>query len=163
MRKGVRFLLVFILTISMVLGLTGCSSKKAQIKDTLSEFEYACRNLDTKAMLRCIDPDIADPIRLFFIGLSVITEKDYEDLVNALFDIRDNELTDRLEAKQFLSSITFTDLKIKAKRKTATVKCKTNFEIVGEQFRRNTTIKMIRDEDDDKWYISSFNLLSDEE
>ena len=48
-------LLVLLLSIIMLLSMSGCTSDKSQIKDALSEFEYSCQNLDVDAMLACID------------------------------------------------------------------------------------------------------------
>lgn len=49
--------------------LTGCSifdslfGGKRDVEQLISEFESACRKLDAEAMLDCIEPDTAKPIR----------------------------------------------------------------------------------------------------
>lgn len=159
MKRIVRCFVSIILIVTMAFGMTGCVSKTSQIKDTLSEFEYACRNLDVNAMLKCIDPDISDPIRLGLALVSTFTDADYEDLVDSLFDnIGASEFGSSFDAEDFLSTISVSDAKLKTKRHSATVTCKVNFELAGEQFKRDATIEMV--EKDDKWYIYSFDMFS---
>lgn len=159
MKKVLSYLVIIMLIVTMTFGITGCASKASQIKDTLSEFEYSCRNLDVNAMLKCIDPDISDPIRLGLALVSTFTDTDYEDLVEDLFDnIRTSEFGTKFDAEDFLSTISVSDSKLKTKKHRATVTCKISFELAGEQFERDATIEMI--EKDDKWYIYSFDMLS---
>lgn len=159
MKKVFRYLVTIMLIVTMAFGMTGCASKTSQIKDTLSEFEYACCNLDVNAMLKCIDPDVSDPIRLSLALVSTFTDTDYEDLVDGLFDnIGASEFGSSFDAEDFLSTISVSDAKVKTKKNRATVTCKINFELAGEQFKRDATIEMI--EKDDKWYIYSFDIFS---
>ena len=159
MKKALRYLVVIMLVVTMNFGMTGCASKASQIKDTLSEFEYACHNLDVNAMLKCIDPDISDPIRLGLALVSTFTDADYEDLVDGLFNnIGDSEFGSSFDAEDFLNTISVSDAKLKTKKHRATVTCKINFELAGEQFKRDATIEMI--EKDDKWYIYRFDMFS---
>jgi hypothetical protein len=162
MKKVLCYLITILLIGTMTMGITGCTSKASEIKDTLSEFEYACRDLDVNAMLKCIDPDIADPIRLGLALVSTFTDADYEDLVDGLFDnIGTSEFGSSFNAEDFLSTISVSDAKLKIKKQNATVTCKINFELAGEQFKRDATIKMIKK--DDKWYICSFDMFSSNE
>lgn len=159
MKKVLRYLVTIVLIVTMTMEMTGCTSKASQIKDTLSEFEYAARNLDVNAMLKCIDPDISDPIRLGLALVSTFSDADYEDLVDGLFDnLGASEFGSSFNAEDFLSTISVSDPKIKTKKNRAVVTCKLSFELAGEQFTRDATIEMI--EKDDKWYIASFDMFS---
>ena len=159
MKKVLHYMVTIMLIVTMTMGMTGCTSKASQIKDTLSEFEYAARNLDVNAMLKCIDPDISDPIRLGLAVFSTFTDADYEDFVDGLFDnLGASEFESSYTAEDFLSTITISDAKLKTKKHTAVVNCKINFELAGEQFSRDASIEMI--EKNDKWYIYSFDMFS---
>lgn len=159
MKKVFRYLVTIILIVIMTMGITGCASKASKIKDTLSEFEYAARNLDVNAMLKCIDPDISDPIRFGLAVFSTITDADYEDLVDGLFDnLGVSEFGSSFNAEEFLSTISVSDAKLKIKKHTAVVTCKINFELAGQKFSRDASIEMI--EKNDKWYIHSFDMFS---
>ena len=125
MKKIRNSIVIFAVVALAIFGLTGCTSKSDQIKDTLSEFEYACRNLDVNAMLKCIDPDVSDPIRFGLAVFSTFTDADYEDLVDGLFEnVSSAEFGANFTAEEFLSTISITDMKVKAKKNTATVTCK---------------------------------------
>lgn len=159
MKRSIRCFATLFLLIAIAFGTVGCTSKASQIKDTLSEFEYACRNLDVDAMLKCIDPDVSDPIRLGMAVFSTITGTDYEDIVDVLFaNISEGEFGTSFDAKDFLSTISVSDVKVKTKKNTATVTCKISFELAGEQFERDAAIDMGKR--DDKWYITYFEILS---
>lgn len=159
MKKVLRYLVTIMLIVTMTIGMTGCTSNASQIKDTLSEFEYAARNLDVNAMLKCIDPDVSDPIRLGLALVSTFSDADYEDLVDGLFDnLGASEFGSSFNAEDFLSTISVSDAKLKTKKHRGVVTCKINFELAGEQFTRDATIEMI--EKDDKWYIASFDMFS---
>lgn len=159
MRRMPYFLVILICSCSL---LTGCATKGSKIKDTLTEFQYACQNLDLNAMLNCIDPDIADPIRLGLIVYGAVTEQDYEDVVDSLFDSVLGDLRYEIQDSEgFLQTMTVTDTKLKAKRHTAVVTCTLNFEISGQEFHRRCKINMV--EREKKWYISGFSFASDSE
>lgn len=162
MKRIVLYLTMLFLIVTMTLGMTGCNSKASQIKDTLSEFEYACRNLDVDAMLDCIDPDVSDPIRLGIALFGTVADMDYEEVVEGLFgNIGRGEFDSSYEAEDFLDTITVSDVKVKAQKDTAVVTCKISFELAGEAFNRDTTIDMVRK--NDKWYIADFDMFSNRE
>lgn len=158
MKQAKRYISAILLTVIMLFGTTGCTSKSSQINDTLSEFEYACQNLDVNAILKCIDPDISNPIRLGLAIFSTIADADYEDIVDGLFDnISSLEFDFDFNAKEFLRTISITDTEVKAKKNTAVVTCKAGFELAGEYFDKYAEIDMIKK--DEKWYISSLDFL----
>lgn len=152
MKIGKR-LAAALLAACMVFVLCGCTTNTSQIKDTLTEFQYACHNLDLKAMLRCIDPEISDPIRLGLSAYGAVTGEDTDDLlgkaVAAVFGTS-------FDAKEFLDRLTVKEPKVKVKKKNATVTCKLGFLVGGESFERKTTIRLRKVED--KWYISGIEL-----
>ncbi len=160
MRKIMGHLWILSLVVAVTFGMTGCTSKASQIQDTLSEFEYSCRNSDVNVILNCIDPDVADPIRIAIALFSTMTGEDYENIVDGLFDHLEGEpFGASFDAKRFLSTISFSDEKLKTKKNTAKVTCKMNFEVAGVQFTRDTVIDMVKL--DGKWYIAGFDLFSD--
>lgn len=159
MKKKMKKLLVLLLSIIMLLSMSGCTSDKSQIKDALSEFEYSCQNLDVDAMLACIDPDIADPIRFGVAVYSQVQGDDYEDVMDGILEcLITSQAGESVDSEAFFSTISFSDEKIEKKKAYANVACKVNFEMAGEQFTRDANIQMVKR--DDKWYVVSFDMFS---
>lgn len=144
------FMLAFTLLFSSQV-MAGCSGNKTEILNTIDEFEYACSNLDIKAMLKTIDPEIGDPIRLILAVVGHLNEEEYSDLIDSLFsgitDISDNSV----KATDILKTIEITDEKVSGSK----VECKINFTIAGETFTQKAKIKL--KEIEDKWYIMSIS------
>lgn len=160
MKRFVRFVAIIAVISILTCSMSGCASNSSKIKNTLGEFEYACQNLDIDSMLDCIDPMIADPIRLAVAIYSGATGQDYEDFLDGIFD----ELVGSLfgtefDPYDFLGTISISDTKIKAKSNMATAECTLNFEIAGEHFEKDAEIYLTKDKDDDNWYISSINVF----
>lgn len=151
----IQRMLAVVLIICLLLSMTACKSKSEGIKETLSEFESACRELDVNAMLNCIDPDIAQPIK---IGLIVYGKTTGSSIEQTLGEVVTSVFGQNYDPKEFLSNISFEDMKIKAKKRTAKVKCNIVYNIYGEDFKQKATISMMREEDDEKWYISGIEL-----
>lgn len=161
MKRMQRIIAVLLVALVLVLSMSGCG-KSSKIKDTIREFEYACQNLDLDAILDTIDPYVADPIRLALALYSGVAGEDYEDMLEDVVDsLIGAAFGDRYDPKEFLDTIRITDIKVKTKGSTATVTCELNFEIAGEQFRRDATIYMV--EEDDAWYISGIDPITDVE
>ena len=152
MRKKIHRIVAILLCVCMFVSLTGCG-KRSAIKDTLDEFEYSCSNLDLNAILNCINPSVADPIKLGLVIYSTASGNDYEDVLDDLVKTLFGEY---YNAREFLGTISITDRKIKIKKDTATVECILHFEVVGVQFNKETTITMV--ESNKEWYISSIQI-----
>ena len=155
MKLGKRWVAAM-LAVCMLLPLTACKTNVSQIKDTLTEFEYACHNLDLKAMLKCIDPEISDPIRLALSAFGAVTGKDTDDLLDMAVE---SVFGADYDPEEFLSRISVTDPKLKIKKKNATVDCKIGFELGGDTFEKGAVIRLRKVED--KWYISGIELKDD--
>ena len=143
-------ILTLFLVLCMLLPLSGYSGSNEEIKATLTEFQYACQNLDVKAMLNCIDSDISRPVSNGLSVLGLFLDTDAEDLVEEVFDL----LFDwEVDPYAFLSGIEFSDIKIEEDGDTAVVNCILVVEISGERLEYDSEIDMIQV--DDHWYISN--------
>lgn len=160
MKKYFKNLVIACLIVTMAAGLSGCGSKAdKEINKTLDEFQYSCQNLDVKAMLDCVNPDVADPIRFGFALISQFTETEYEDIVDCLFDgLLSGEFGEEFDCKEFLNTINLSEIEIDSDGNHADVSCKLNFELAGQEFSRPTKIGMIQV--DEKWYIDGLDLFS---
>lgn len=152
MKLGKRWIAV-LLAVCMLLPLTACKTNASQIRDTLSEFESACHSLDLRGMLRCIDPDISEPIRLGLGAVGALTGQDTNDLLDMAVK---SVFGANYDPEEFLSRITVTDPKLKIKKKNATVDCKIGVELGGDTFQKGAVIRMRKVED--QWYISGIEL-----
>ena len=132
--------------------LSGCSGG-SKINDTLDEFEYAARNMDIKAMLDCIDPLIADPVRdvysLYHLVAKEKVEESFEKMIKDVFGVE-------LDISDFLTDLSFEDRLVKVAGSRGTVKCRTVFEIKGEPFKRDTIIIMRKKRG--IWYIAGVEI-----
>lgn len=152
MKKLFRKVSVFLAILTVLGTLTACGGS-SKINDTLDEFEYAARNMDIQAMLDCIDPIVADPVRDIFTLYNLIAhekaEEAFENMINEIFGI-DFDVSD------FLTDISFEDRVIKTAGSRATVKCRIICEIKGEPFKRDTIVTMRRK--NKKWYIAGVEI-----
>lgn len=157
MKKMCKAAGMIMMLILMTLMLGGCTSDKSEIKDTLGRFEDACRNLDLDEMLDCIEPNVADPIRLGMAIYSGATGQEYKDFVDGTFDqLVTAVFGEDLESNDFLSSISISDAKCEVEKENAAVTCMVKFEIAGEKFERETTVYLHKK--GDKWYIYNFEM-----
>ena len=159
MKRMNRFAALVLAAVLLVSCLSGCSGNTNKIRNTLEEFEYACRNLDIDAILGCIDPDVADPIRMVLALYSQATNQDYEDITDtALEDVVYGIFGTDFDPDDFLSTLSVTDAKLTVEDDLALVECVINFEIAGEKFARDSAIYLV--EIRDKWYISYIDLFA---
>ncbi|KIR01531.1 hypothetical protein P261_00345 [Lachnospiraceae bacterium TWA4] len=149
---------IIVLLIILSICLTGCFGKNTEeVNNSINEFEYACQNMDVRAILDSIDPDISDPIRLAFALYSGATGQDYEDFIDGIVDtIVGQVFGTTVQPRSFLSSLEISDTKCSVKKSSASVGCHINFEIAGEKFKREAIINLIKQ--DDKWYIVNFDV-----
>jgi len=64
MRKVVTSLIAVVLSVAMLFSLTGCKFFNKDIRKLITEFEHACNTHDFAAVLDCINPKIADNIKI---------------------------------------------------------------------------------------------------
>lgn len=165
-------MLTLVLAVVLVCSMTGCSGgsssrsgggnsgfslsnifgggEKKAIQNTLEEFEYACHNMDLNAILNCIDPDVAQPIKLLIAIGSMATDTDYEEMLDMLVD---QVFGEGLNPQEFLPKLELAVEDLKVKKDVAAAFAKINFELSGQQFTEPVYFYMIKV--DDKWYISS--------
>lgn len=156
MKTMKRLIAVLLLSAMMMTALTGCGGNARKIKDTLSEFEYACHNLDMDAMLDCIDPDVAEPIQFALSVYSIATDQDVEDLTDLFVDSVFGSNASELDAEELLSYISITDQKVKVKKSTAAVSCSLSVELDGKTYDMDLTINMTKT--DGRWYIAGIEF-----
>lgn len=156
MKKNKKFMCL-IMVLMLILQLTACGSEKEECQNVLDEFEYACNELDVDAMLRCINPQIADPIRLGLSLFTHLTDKDVEDYVDeiaeSLIDTMDEV---NIDATELFHSMELEVTKVKAKGKKASAYVNITFETMGIGMEKYGVFQMIQV--DDIWYIESFSF-----
>lgn len=125
----------------------------AEIQETLTEAQYAIENVDTKALLNIIDPDVADPIRLLLATTGINGNEAMAKVMTALlgddaFDTAQGALKD--------VRIDVTDSRIYGS--DARLETLWTIDINGEEFFRYITILM--EKINKKWYIVDFMVSS---
>lgn len=127
-------LVVLMLTIIAVTTLCGCSGNKEKITEVTSNFETACNKLDIDAMLECINPAIADKIKLATGIASMFTDKKPKEMADELVNLLTGDSS--LNAEDFFSSINLSTDKLKIKSKTAVADTFVKYSIAGEKFEK---------------------------
>ena len=131
----------------------GEAKEGTQIKETLTEAQYAIENVDTKALLNIIDPDVADPIRLLLATTGVNGNEAMAQVMSSLlgddaFDMAQGALND--------VQIEVTDSQILGNN--ANLETLWTMNINGNEFFRYVTILM--EKINRKWYIVDFSVSS---
>lgn len=149
-----------ILAVVLMAGiLTGCTNEKSAILNTMGEFLYACQNLDVDALLNCIDPDTADPIRLGLALYSEAVGKDYEDVTDTILqDFVYQVFGANYIPDDFLSTLDITDMKVTVEKDVAEIQCVVHFEVAGEKFARQSSVLLIKKLN--KWYVAYVDLFA---
>ena len=154
-RKRERILLLLLATLLL---LSACGGKKQACQNVLDEFEYACNELDVDAMLRCVNPRIADPIRLGLALFTNLTDTEVEDLVDqiasALIDSTDE--TD-VNAEDLFQSMKMETTKIKVKGRNAAAYVNIQFQTLGVDMEKYGKFDLVKV--NDTWYIDCFTWL----
>lgn len=139
-------------------GCQDCSAggrrEKTSIENCLTEFQYACNTLDIRAMLNCIDPSVADPIRVSVGIYGTISDVDNDELLESFSQSITGE--DIPEVDEFYQSINIEMLSARSGGKYGSASTTVYFTLFGEDIVRDATFEMVKDHG--KWYISSFSL-----
>lgn len=158
MRKKVLTAISIILLIAVfTCGLTGCGEKQG-IKSLIGKFENACNNTDIDAMLDCINPQIADPIKTG-IGIYNSIFNGGDDNSAALGSIEEQIIGDKSEggeSSDFFESIEIEIGEITVTEDKASVSATLNFTALGKSYSKPVTISCIQE--GDVWYISGFSF-----
>lgn len=150
---GVAVVVVLFLGRRFTAEKVGEAKEGTQIKETLTEAQYAIENVDTKALLNIIDPDVADPIRLLLATTGVNGNEAMAQVMTSLlgddaFDMAQGALND--------VQIEVTDSQILGKN--AKLETLWTMNINGNEFFRYVTILM--EKINKKWYIVDFSVSS---
>lgn len=127
------------------------------IEERICVFEKACQNVDINGILSSVNPEIGTPARLALALVGALSDTDYDDCIDWVFDgLKENNLRIKIDGKEFLKTMSFSNIKIHENRNTAVADCKLNFELNEQLFKLNARINLIDVEDD--WYINSIEL-----
>lgn len=159
MKNWKRITALTLVLVLLVSSMTGCSAQKTEVLDKLDEFTYACRNLDVDALLNCIDPDIAEPIKMGLVLFSTATGQDYEDVIDGiLIDLVGSIFGSDYDPDAFLSTLTISNPKVTVRGKQAKIRCVIGFEIAGKKLSREATIVMAKEQK--KWYVANVDFFA---
>lgn len=150
--KKAAIILSIVLLISI---LSGCSSNDNKIKNLLSEFENSCNTLDLDAMLNCINPSIANPIKTGISLVGLFTDVNTDEILQQI----GKALTGNsgIGTNESFKSIQIEPIKIETSGDQATVTVKVSFKANGQTIDNNSSLKCIKVEGE--WYIASFSLF----
>ncbi len=83
MKKTAKRVLCALLIACLVLTAAACGAK-SDVNQLIDSFEAACVELDTSAMLDCMNPSVANPVRTV---LDLLGVKDLDKILDALVDV----------------------------------------------------------------------------
>ena len=144
-----RFVKVLVSMMMIIMILTGCAATgKSECKAVIKEFQNACNTLDINTMLDCIDPEIAEPGRLF---ISLMGEDPTE-----ILDLFSQGLIFGMnmyggEAAEIFESFKIEVERIAMENTYAVADCKVSCLVEGEVIESSAevTMELIGEE----WYI----------
>ena len=153
--RNVRFLALGIALLLAVSCLSGCGGASKEVNNLMTEFEHACNTLDIDAMLNCIDPTVADPVK---VGLSLYGMFAQNDNDKTLDQIAGGLSGDpKLNGNEFFSSIKIEVKKTSVKGDNATVETNIQYKLLGQNYNRDASFTCI--EKSGKWYIKGFRFV----
>lgn len=126
---------------------------------TLKNFEESCSELNVDGMLNCINPTIADPLKL----VRVVAPNVNDFLVKVVDQLIGGDgITEQIGVETENTESFVTSMKISPKRmfvglKKAKVRCRVSFSINGLEMNREFDIKLVKKYGN--WYISGFKLI----
>ena len=141
--------------------LAGCGNKgKADCENVVNEFEYACNELDIDAILRCLHPDLADPIRAVLSLANMVSGEETEDVVDMITSELGGELEkENVDSEEMFNSLEIDTTDYEEHGRTADVYADISFELAGEPMERFGVFHM--EQVNEQWYISSFEFTAD--
>ena len=154
MRKIIISITAIVISIAMLVSLTGCGGSKKEIENLMTEFEYACNTLDFDAVLNCINPKISDKVKLAMGFVGMFTETDTDEMFEKLAEYLSK---DDIGGTDFFSSIKIKVDDISISSDTATVSTTLTYKVNGDEVVRESNFKCIYYTK--KWFISSFSIV----
>lgn len=155
--KLLRRLTALTLGVLLVLTLAGCASgDQRQIRATLNQFESACQQLDLNAMLDCMSPDAATPLRGGASLMGTLTGKTPEEILDEAVPFLFGE---DYANSDFLRSLRLKVEDIAVAGASATALCTLSYTLNGEKQQRDVSAQLVKLEVDGKsgWYISGLD------
>lgn len=141
--------------------LTGCGNKnKEECNNIINEFEYACNELDVDAMLRCLHPDVADPIKAILSVTNMISGEETEDIVDMIASGLGEQFEENgLDSEEMFNSLDIEITDFEENEGAADVYADISFNLAGEPMERYGVFHMTQV--NKQWYISSFEFTAD--
>ena len=153
MKKRIIKITTLILALIMMVGcLAGCGGTSKQVNNLLTEFEYACNTLDIDAMLNCIDPAVADPVKVGLSLYGLFAQKDQDETLDQIAQLLSGD--SKLDGKEFFSSIKIEIKKVSTKGKSTRAETTIQYKLLGQNYKKDASFMCMKNSD--KWYISSF-------
>lgn len=156
--KWFRRLAALVLGLTLILSLGGCGGNgdEREIRATLKSFASACQQLDLNAMLDCMSPDAATPLRGGASLMGTLTGKTPEEILDQAVPFL---FGDDYASSDFLRSLRLKVEDIAVAEDTATALCTLSYTLEGEKKERDMSIQLVKleVEGESGWYISSLN------
>lgn len=156
--KLARRLAALVLGLALVLSLVGCggNSDEQEIRSTLKSFASACQQLDLNAILDCMSPDAATPLRGGASLAGTLTGKTPEEILDAAVPFF---FGSDYASSDFLRSLRLKVEDIAVAEDSATALCTLSYTLDGEEKERDMSVQLVKLEMDGQtgWYISSLS------
>lgn len=162
MKKNMKQkVIIGILCFCMMMLFTGCGNKnKEECRNIINEFEYAYNELDVDAMLRCLHPNVADPIRAMLSVTNMISGEETEDIVDMIASGLGEQFEESgLDSEEMFNSLDIEITDFEKNEGTADVYADISFNLAGEPMERYGVFHMTQV--NKQWYISSFEFTAD--
>jgi len=153
MRKKTGLISIILAAVVIFGSMTGCGAR-GRLIELMSEFEYGCNTMDVKAVLKTIDPRVADKFRFGVSLIELFSGKSSDEIIGSIFKNLPDEFSDNGE--EIFTTVSFEAEAIDIGDDSAELTAVMEYEILGESYKREVVFRFVYYIDD--WYISSIEL-----
>lgn len=124
------------------------SPGRAECREIITEFQTACNDLDVKGIVNCLNPSIANPLRVALFAGEVVTSRNSSEMLEEILDAVGGAgffgLGSDLDLQSAFQSLKLTPEKYGLPKSVREIKCKADFEVEGLEFQYYVTIAIGR-------------------
>lgn len=156
MKRVSRNIVLTVLIFVMLFSVVGCANLKnsSDIKKLMNNFESSCNELDINGILDCINPSIADKIKLAVGIVGTFTDTPTDELIDVISGALTSDSS--IIGTEFFESIKIEVEDIEIVEDNATVTTVLSYTIADETYEKSAVFECIYYTGE--WYISNFNI-----
>ena len=153
-KNGIKLIAAGAILLLMLSCLFGCDAKSKEVESLLAEFEQACNTLDINAMLDCITPTVADPIKVGVSLYDLFVQQSDDKTLDQIAVVLSGD--SKLDGNDFFSSVKIEVRSVKADGENMLAETDLSYTLLGQTYEKDAIFTCTMNSD--KWYISGFKF-----